>query len=404
MPDIPHSPPHTPLSEGLSQARTDLLDAIHQPPLDQIAGRATTLRRHRRTVRSWTALTAVVAIALLRPWAGGTEATIQPGDTPPGGPIYAAAGITIDGLTAAVPEIPDLPGAIADVEFADSDHGYLITTKRAFASTQDGGFTWRRRDLPADARVTDLIQFPGGQLALPEGYVSADGGKIWRDPVHRTEPVAAAGKDELLRLGVNSGLEVWSPEHGPRGVLTNPPPITVSWVATRPTADGTWWVGGTSSDGSNRPALASSSDGGRTWHPVVLDAPAGQAQVSVLGHHAYAMVTGADRIIQAILRSADGGQTFTRTRTGGTAEPTTLSGEAVPLLDGRLLVTTTSHEWYVSDDDGASFTQATGSLPVVGALRRTWAGYVAYDLFGPEPAGWTAFSADGSTWRKLHIR
>ena len=40
---------------------------------------------------------------------------------------------------------------------------------------------------------------------------------------------------------------------------------------------------------------------------------------------------------------------------------------------------------------------------MVGPLRRTWAGYVAYDLFGA-PAGWLAFSPDGSTWRKLHIR
>jgi hypothetical protein len=73
----------------------------------------------------------------------------------------------------------------------------------------------------------------------------------------------------------------------------------------------------------------------------------------------------------------------------------------VPLLDGRLLVTGTDQRWYVSADDGRSFSQAAGSLPPVGRLARTDAGYVAYQLFSN---GWAAYSADGSTWRKLQIR
>jgi hypothetical protein len=397
--------PDSDLERNLARARTALLDAIHQPPLAQIAGRAGALRRRRRAVRGGAVLAAVVAVgvALLRPWAGGAEVPVPPADTPPSGPVYAAAGIAINGLTEAVPDIPDLPGAIADVEFADADHGYLITTLRAFASTEDGGFTWQRHALPADARGTDLILFRGGQVGLVDGYVSADGGKTWRRPAaHGAQPVAAAGKDELLRLNGGSTLDVMSPDQGLRGPLASPPPITVSWVAARPTADGIWWVGGTTNDGTNRPILASTRDGGRTWEPVVLDAPSGQPQLSVLGHRAYAVVVGAGRTIQAILHSADAGKTFTRTRTGGGAQPTTLAGDAVPLLDGRLLVTTTSHTWYVSDDEGATFDEA--GLPVVGSLRRTWAGYVAYDLFGGEPAGWAAFSSDGGTWRKLHIR
>jgi photosystem II stability/assembly factor-like uncharacterized protein len=174
-------------------------------------------------------------------------------------------------------------------------------------------------------------------------------------------------------------------------------------VAARPTADGAWWLGGVVT-GTNQPALAVSRNGGRTWSRVLLAAPNGRAQVSVLGSHAYAVVLGAEREIRAVLVSTDGGQTFTRTWTPGRAEPATLAGEAVPLLDGRLLVTTLSGEWYVSDVAVTEFSHADGNLPFVGALRRTWAGYVAYDLFGAEPAGWAAFSSDGSTWRKLHIR
>jgi Photosynthesis system II assembly factor YCF48 len=417
--------PDSYLDERLAQARTELLDAIHQPSLGEIAGRGRALRRRRRAARSGIALAAVaaVAVAVLRPWAGSPEATIQPAATPTAGLVYADAGITINGLedVAAIPGIPDVPGAITDVEFADPDHGYLITDRLTFASTQDGGLTWQRRSLPPNPG--ELILFPDGRLALSNGYLSSDGGRTWRSaPRPDTSAPAAAGKDELLRLGSPGAVEVWSPQYGRTAVLAQPPPLTMTWVAARRTADGVWWVGGTAQDGSGRPALASSRDGGRTWQPVTLDAPPGQAQVSVLGRHAYATVLGADRKIRAILHSVDGGRTFAPTRTdadadadagagadasgGGSAgaEPATLAGEAVPLLDGRLLVTTAAHRWYVSDDGGATFTEASGTLPMVGAVRRTWAGYVAYDLFGPAPAGWAAFSSDGSTWRKLHIR
>lgn len=397
--------PDSYLDEDLARARADLLDLIDQPPLAEITGRATSLRRRRRAVRTGTTLVAVVAVgvALLRPWAGHPEATVPPADTPPSGPVYAAAGITINGLTEAVPQIPDLPGGITDAEFADPDHGYVVTNELAFAATEDGGFTWQRRELPAGTSTPDLILFPGGELAVPDGYVSADGGRTWRAPAGREAP-AVAGKEDLLRLGQQNRVEVWSPEDGRLGGLEKQPPLTVTWVAARPTADGVWWVGGTAHDATGSPALASSGDGGRTWRLVGLDAPPGRAQVSVLGRHAHAIVIGTDRGIRAILHSADGGLTFTPTRTGGGAQPDTLAGEAVPLLDGRLLITTAAHKWYVSRDDGTTFTEATGSLPMVGGLRRTWAGYVAYDLFGPEPAGWAAFSSDGSTWRKLHIR
>jgi photosystem II stability/assembly factor-like uncharacterized protein len=144
-------------------------------------------------------------------------------------------------------------------------------------------------------------------------------------------------------------------------------------------------------------------DGGASWHLVPLDLSGGaiaSTQVAVLGSHAYAVVLGPQRTIRAIFHSSDGGLSFSRMREAGAGEPATLAGDAVPLLDGRLLVTTTERRWYVSADDGRTFERAEGNLPVVGRLARTPAGYVAYDLFG---GGWAAFSSDGSTWRKLWI-
>ncbi|HEX5597432.1 MAG TPA: sialidase family protein, partial [Micromonosporaceae bacterium] len=111
-------------------------------------------------------------------------------------------------------------------------------------------------------------------------------------------------------------------------------------------------------------------------------------------------VLGPDRAILALLHSADGGQTFTRTRKGNAGAPQSLAGAMVPLLDGRLLVAGGDRRWYISADDGATFTRAEGNLPAVGRLARTSAGYIAYDLFG---GGWAAFSSDGSAWRKLQI-
>lgn len=393
------------LESQLTRARTDLLDAIDQPPLDQITGRATGLRRRRR-LRAAAALAAVVAagIFLVRPWAADPVAEVPPADAPPSGPVYAGAGITINGLTEKVPDVPDLPGAITDVEFTDSSHGYLVTDQMTFARTGDGGLTWQQLTPPNDPGG-DLFSFPDGTLALGAVRLSDDGGTTWRQVPEAGGPAAAAaGEDDLLRLGPQNTVQVWSSTHGNLGDLSATLPITPTWVAARPTADNAWWIGGTLNNG--QPAAAVSRDGGRHWQAVPLDAPAGQVgtvQVSVLGRHAYAIVLGPRRDIRAILHSADAGQTFTRTRGPGEAEPSALAGEAVPLLDGRLLVTTSSR-WYVSSDDGATFKEASGSLPVVGAVHRTWAGYVAYDLFGPAPAGWAAFSTDGATWRKLQVR
>jgi hypothetical protein len=161
--------------------------------------------------------------------------------------------------------------------------------------------------------------------------------------------------------------------------------------------------------GTGQPAIAVSADGGASWTATPLGVaggePATSVQVSLLGSHAYALVlggeAGAERPIVAIFHSADGGRTFGLTHRPGTpGAPHSVTGELIPLLDGRLLIAGGDQRWYVSADDGATFAPAGGNLPRVGRLGTTPAGYVAYDLFKNY---WAAYSSDGSTWRKLRL-
>jgi photosystem II stability/assembly factor-like uncharacterized protein len=145
--------------------------------------------------------------------------------------------------------------------------------------------------------------------------------------------------------------------------------------------------------------VAVTRDGGATWLRTPLPA-AGAARVAVAGPHVYALVTDPDGQLVAVFHSADRGAAFDRVdRVGGPS--LTVSGDVVPLLDGRILVAGADGGWWLSADDGATFRRADGTLPVVGRLARTSAGYLAYGLFG---AGWTAFSPDGARWLKLHLR
>ena len=423
MPDLG---PSTALDRQLGDERARLFESIDQPPLDRITVRAARRRRHHRAARAAALLVvALAAILVVRPWAA-------PGDDPPPvadssrtGPVYSDAGITINGLTGT--GILLLGAQITDVEFSDPDHGYLLEKcppskpcPPRLARTADGGVTWTEARLPDGiGGELDLLPMPAGRLVLAVGdaaYVSDDEGRTWqRPPAASPGPARAAQPGQLLRQRFGDGpctgtVELWSAQHGRHGVLaTQPPDLDVCWVAAVPAADGAWWVGGLR---AGSPAVAVTRDGGRNWIVTPLPAPGGgfrQVQVALLGEHVYAFVSGDTTsqgitALRAIFHSADGGRTFTATRLLQPADPAPVpalvAGDVVPLLDGRLLAAGTDHRWYVSADDGRTFTRAEGNLPAVGNLARTRAGYVAYDLFR---GGWAAFTADGSTWRKLQI-
>jgi hypothetical protein len=433
---MPEPPPGTGpdarpgLDARLGDARTVVLDSIDQPPLARIRQRA--VRRRRRRTAGGAALLAVAVAATLPVWNRSDEpAPPMPADAPPAGPVYADAGITINGLVET--DVPRLPGVITDVEFVDPEHGYLLSgcltgnpCPVTAASTADGGATWRQVALPADTAGwprAELLAFPDGTLAAhpgstEDGYASADGGRTWF-PAPAPEPNLPgipADPDDLLGLRPGGQrcagtVEVWQPDRlrakqPARRPLVRQPDFGVCWVAPTATADGAWWVGGVR-DGAA--TVAVTRDGGTSWRPITLipvaelpDDEVASVEVTSLGSHVYASVLGRDRAVWTIFHSADGGQTFDQTLdpwsdVGAVGGP---PGELVPLLDGRLLATGTDQRWRVSADDGRTFTRAEGSLPAVGRLARTLAGYVAYDLFG---SGWAAYSPDGATWRKLQI-
>jgi hypothetical protein len=148
-----------------------------------------------------------------------------------------------------------------------------------------------------------------------------------------------------------------------------------------------------------------SRDNGRSWTPTVfVDQPgASGARVATLGRLVYVATlawrsaTDANRdALTAVYASDDLGRSFSRhTHTGA---PGTLAGDLVPLLDGRLLLVDANGQWYVSANAGTTWRAAVGLHPT-GRVARTAAGYVAYKL----TKAYTAFSVDGSTWRKLSV-
>jgi hypothetical protein len=406
-------PDPTRLEDRLALGRAELLDAIDQPPLAAIGARATARRRRRNSVRAGVALAAVagVALAVVRPWAGDPPSVPDVADAPPPGAVYTGAEITVNGLDS-MKGVHELPGIITDVEFPDIDRGYAIGCdghRCAIGRTTDGGLTWQSNALPAEMGTSvDLLPLPGEVLVATTGdhhaWTSSDGGLTWRRAPEPAGKVRSAGEGQLLRLG-EDGVAVWAAQ-GFRGTLITQPGIDVRWVASRPAADGAWWVGGVER-GSGRPAIAVSEDGGTSWTTSELSIGGGEqatsVQVSLLGSHAYALVLGGEpgskRPIVAVFHSANGGRTFAATRLPGAADPPdSVTGELIPLLDGRLLIAGGDNRWYVSADDGATFAPTGGNLPTVGRLGMTPGGYLAYGLFNND---WAAYSSDGSTWRKL---
>jgi hypothetical protein len=413
------------LDERLAASRSRLLEEIEQPALSSVAVRAIRLRQRCRAGRATAAALALAIVALIfRPWSTGTAAPQPAGPPDPGNSgqvVYTDAGVTINGLLAGH-DITDLPGRLEDVEFSRPAHGWLLTSDCAdgrpgcrltVGETADGGLSWQLHPVPdraaGPAAVPDLSALDERTLLLrsPQGStaVSPDAGRTWRAASPGVGPANGIGPGDRLLLrppaaGAGCGaavVEVFSVRYGGPTALAAQPPIEACWVAAAPAADGSWWVGG-AADG--HPAAAVTRDRGASWQRIVFaDADGQSVRVSTVGNDTYALVVAPDgdrTALRAIYHArAPGG--FVRTWHGA-GEPRTVAGEAVPTASGQLLLAGGDGAWFVSTSKGASFVRAD-ELPRVGRLIGTPAGYVALDVVAD---GWAAYSADGSTWYKLH--
>jgi hypothetical protein len=232
------------------------------------------------------------------------------------------------------------------------------------------------------------------------GWDSGDAWRTWRRVEVADRPTPAKRGDALRASPVGTDcaggrVEVWAPDAAPRGPLVNQPDLEVCQVVREGRGGDAWWAGGSTDTG--RAGLAFTRDRGRTWGIQELPVH-GSARVAVLGSRVYALVVDEDGALRAVFRSVDRGMTFTPATLTGL--PAGVVGDPLPLLDGRLLAVDPDGRWQVSADGGRTFRPAEGTLPVVGRIARTKAGWVAYDLFH---GGWTAFSTDGATWRKLDL-
>jgi photosystem II stability/assembly factor-like uncharacterized protein len=433
------------IERTLAEGRQRLLERIGDPGLAAVSHRATVLRR-RRAASAATVAVALVLLGTVTIQSLARETANRPlpaaTPTPSGSPIvYADAGLTING----VPAPPDnFPGEVIDVEYVDADRGYLLTSSCAsrnqcvatFATTDDGGQNWIRRPYPG-ANRTAPEDFPPMLVALGlqitivdnpnrvsdgdsvERYVSDDGGATWRtqhSTLHRgaraqTQAWPRGGRPQVVREAsgilrpacAGNVVYGWLPvpkadgDNGP--ALVRPPTqpgIDACWAAAVPDANGGFWVGGIK-DG--KAAVAVTYDGGAHWKPFVFEQEAGAfgARVAHLGRDVY-VVTYGSRF--AMYHSSDFGATFGPARPHAGQVPKTLKGDPIALLDGRVLVIGDSDgRWYVAaDPTGTPTWTVAGALHKTGWLERTAYGYVAHNLTGD----YTAFSVDGSTWRKLN--
>ncbi|MDR7280677.1 hypothetical protein [Catenuloplanes atrovinosus] len=409
------------LDARLDAARNDVLGRIDQPPIGALRARAHAHRVRRRRVA--TAAVATLAVltggaVALRPQLGGDGTDREPGIA--AAPVSVApspsefritsGGITLIGLEDGA-EVANLPGRIGQVAFVDESTGYVLNDctgdpacARTLARTTDGGRHWETSPVDPDVEVTELNAFPGGTVVLGTAYgslVSDNSGRDWRRVPHEGASTGAmTDGDVMCRRRQDGAFKTAALSTGGRAVaLATQPALDVRWVAPAATAARAWWVAGVDHDG--RAAVAVTYDSGKSWRLRSFEeGDVGGISVAVHDRDVYVIVTGADGALRAIHHSTDGDH-FDRTRTGGAqAQPGSVSGEAVPLPDGRLLIAGGDGTWWVSSDHGTTFGRLSGALPPVGELRRTAAGWVADDLYS---AGYVAFSTDGVTWRKLWI-
>jgi hypothetical protein len=328
--------------------RSEVGDAVRQPGFITVRRRARRIRR-RRAVTS----AAVFLATVLTATGLGYAAHRGPDDRGGIGSAPATTGIPDDGwprMTSGTAAGTDLYGVLER----------CMTCESQLYVSSNGGASWQRRTLPHDPRITAGALFAlaphmvawhedgnapvygvfnpaspaaGASPATAETdplWLTRDGGRTWRRAVVDTQPVAAvpAGTKpvDCALLHVSTcAVGVIDPATGRFAPLAaQPTGITVrpGWASqVNVPLDGRLWVSGLEPV-TNKPAVATSSDAGRTWHThVFTDAVAavvdhGAVGVAYLpqvdagsGETAYALTFRADHVVDAYY-TTDGGMTW----------------------------------------------------------------------------------------------
>ncbi len=262
------------LDSQFDRLRAEVGDAVRQPDFDSVRNRVAVRKRRRRT--------AAVVVAVLV--AAGFGFVVN------GGPAAPDQVATVD-PEPGYPRLIWLTSAGNDLYALQEPHPDSAAELHV---SQDGGATWTSRDLPpmaADADPsregtftalsTGLVLWRENNVGTTERdrfWITRDGGRSWTRPEIRIKPVDTVPDGvrpvDCTLLGITTcTVGVIDPDTGLFRPLRNQPTglstefsgdadVTVPF-------DGQLWVRGVDPD-TQRPAVASSSDRGRTWHTHVF--------------------------------------------------------------------------------------------------------------------------------------
>jgi hypothetical protein len=426
------------LEPHFDRLRSEVGDAVRQPDFSTVRRRAGQVRRRRIVTSAAVFLTTVLT-------ATGLGYATQRGPDPAPATTVAPDDAS-HSMISATSTGKDLYSVRAPCQACDLE---------LFASA-DGGATWQPRTTPsapadpAAPRIVTLIalaprtvvwrdhrvvtideadealdsgtptggQSPAAPAPPDQLWITVDGGATWRRTATGTRPVTSAPAGvkpvdcELQQISTCSVAAI-DPATGRFAPLkAQPTGITVDplWASRiNVPLDGRLWVPGLD-PATDKPAVATSSDAGRTWHTHVFtsavaarpdpDRTAGKYLPQVAagsGGTAYVLTYRADNVVD-VQYTSDGGLTWRAGATIHDAGP----GAGFVTADGSHIVTA---------DNGLVAGRGTGRYAPV-----TLPGYPNDRIQAPQVASRKTterylvtsesglhLSADGRTWRRARL-
>jgi hypothetical protein len=309
---------------------------------------------------------------------------------------------------AAEPPRPLRTGSVVTVVAGDAAHLYAVVLdcpdddnrpadpwdhgcRSDLLGSDDAGQTWqlRHRDIGCAPYLCDLQATGPRTLFRPRTYTgesspppnqppqyaglsSVDGGRTWKRLRLESQPVRTVPREGWIDV-VSSPVQVADAELGRVAPLSNPPRFDsgTRWLRT---ATGGIWIGGTD-PATKRPAVAVSDDAGQTWsNHVFTDVPSNTRSYYAVGLASFDGRVGYAVTLTAhgldgdgkvyVHRTADGGATWQRVDTGGTAPWSYGGGSSFVTPDGAHVIAQLPHQtekdprglkFYVSDDGGGRY-------------------------------------------------